>query len=62
VIARTGEIGVRERDATMRLISQNIPWRRLAVQPEEESRLRIHVSVSPAIQNDSSDIVFRMES
>src|SRR5215212_8776147 len=62
MIARTSEIGIRKRNPTMRLIAQNIPRCRLAIDAEEEPRLRIHVRMSPAIENDSRDVPARIES
>ena len=45
----------------MRVIPQYIPRRRLAVHTKEKPRLRIHVSVSPAIEDDSRDVPARIE-
>src|SRR5947207_12123061 len=62
MIARAGEIRIRKSDPTVRTIPQNIPRRRLAVHAEKESRLRIHVRVSPAIEDDPGDVSPRIES
>jgi hypothetical protein len=62
MIARTRKIRIRKSNPTVRLIPQNIPRRRLSIRAEEESRLRIHVRVSPAIENYSRDISARIES
>jgi hypothetical protein len=62
MIAGTGKIRIRESNPTMRMIAQNIPRRRLAVGAEEKPRLRIHVRMAPAIQNDSRDVPARIES
>src|SRR5256714_9956969 len=62
MIARPREIRIRKGDPAMRLIPQHIPWRQLTVRAEEKSRLRIHVRVSPAIENDSRDVPARIES
>ena len=61
MIAGSGEIRIRERNPTVRLIPQHIPRRRLAVDAEEKARLRINVRVSPPIQNDSRDVSARIE-
>ena len=62
MIARARKICIGESDPTVRMIAQDIARRRLAVDAEEESRLRIHVRVSPAIENDSGDIPAWIES
>src|SRR5437016_2487178 len=61
MIARAREIRIRKGNPPVRLIPQNIPRRRLAINAEKESRLRIHVGVSPAIENDSRDVPPRIE-
>jgi len=61
MIARTREVGGRKSNPPVRLVSQDIPRRRLTVQAEEESRLRIHVRVAPAVENDSRDVSPRIE-
>src|SRR5438034_976685 len=61
MIAGAGEIRIRKRDPTVRTIAQNIPWRRLSVDAEEKSRLRIHVRVAPAVENDSRNVTSRIE-
>ena len=58
----TGQIGIRKRDAPVRILADDIAWGRFSIAAEKESGLRAEISVSPAIQNDSSDIVFGMES
>src|SRR6266481_2193243 len=62
MIRRARKIGIRKRDPTMRLIPEHIPRRRLAIRAEKESRLRIHVRVSPPIENNSRDVSARIES
>ena len=62
VIAGPGEIRIRKRNPTVGLVPEDIPRRRLAVQPEEEARLRIHVRMAPAIEDDSRDVSARVES
>src|SRR5450759_3956196 len=52
VIRCAGEIGIRKSNATVRSIAQDVARRRLAVDAEEEPRLRIHIGVTPAIEND----------
>ena len=61
VIPRAGEIRIRKRNPPVRLTAQHIPRRRLAVDAEEEARLRIHVRVAPPIQNDPRDVSARIE-
>src|SRR6185503_217963 len=56
MIARASEVGIRKRNPPVRLPAQNIPRRRLAVGAEEKTRLRIHVRVSPTIENDSGNV------
>src|SRR5450756_3156292 len=51
VIRCAGEIGIRKSNATVRSIAQDVARRWLTVEPEEEPRLRIHVGVTPAIEN-----------
>ena len=62
MIAGSREIRVSERNPPVRLIAQHIPRRRLAVQAEEKPRLRIHIRVAPAIENDPGDVPPRIES
>ena len=61
MIAGTGEIRIRESDSTMRAVAENIAQRGLAVDAKKESRLRIHIRVAPAVQNDPGDIPTRIE-
>src|SRR5947207_3294405 len=62
VIARTRKIRIRKRNPPMRRTTQHIPRRRLTIHSKEKSRLRIHVGVSPAIEDDSRDVPPRIES
>jgi hypothetical protein len=62
VIAGASEIRVRKSYPSVRTPAQHIPRRRLAVRAEEKSRLRIHVRVSPAVEDDSGDVTSRIES
>jgi hypothetical protein len=55
VIARPCKIRIRESYSTVWTIAQDVPRRRLAIDAEEEPRLRIHVRVPPAIENDPRD-------
>src|SRR6266852_2753613 len=61
MIRRTRKIGIRKRDSSVRTPAQDVPRRRLAVDAEKEPRLRIHVRVAPAIENDSRDVPARIE-
>jgi len=49
MIAGPRKIRIRKRDPTVRVIPQDVPRRRLAIDAEEKPRLRIHVRVTPAI-------------
>src|SRR5712691_9748691 len=62
MIRRARKIGIRKRNPSMRTPAQDVPRRRLAVRAKKESRLRIHVRVAPAIENDSRDVSARIES
>src|SRR6266550_9211031 len=62
MIAGPGEIGIRKRDPPVRTIPQDVPRRRLAVDPEEKPGLRIHVRVTPTIENDAGDVPAWIES
>jgi len=62
VIRRSGKIGIRERDSTVWSIAQDIPRRRLAVEPKEKAGLRIDVGVPPPVQDDPGDATSRIES
>ena len=55
------KIGISESDPTVRAVAQDVPRRRLAVKAEKESGLRIHVRVTPAIENDSGNVSARIE-
>src|SRR3954467_1581072 len=61
MIARTRKIRIRKRNPPVRLIPQHVPRRRLTIHAKEKSRLRIHVSVTPTIENDSRDVFPRIE-
>ena len=61
MIRSAGEIGVRESNSTVRTIAQDVARRGFAVDAEKESRLRIHVRVTPAIENDPGDVPSRIE-
>lgn len=62
MIRRARKIRIGKRNTPMWLIPRNIPRCRFAVDAEEESRLRIHVGVSPTIEDDSGDVTARIES
>ena len=62
MVAGPGKVGIRKRDPTVRSIPQDIPRRRLATRAKEKPRLRIHVRVTPAIENDPGDVPARIES
>jgi hypothetical protein len=61
MITGTGEIGIRKSDPTMRTVTKDVTRRWLPIEAKEESRLRIHVGVPPAIENDSGDVSARIE-
>src|SRR5260370_35927619 len=61
MIAGPSKIRVRKRDPTVRMIPQDVPRRRHAIGAEEKPRLRIHVRVTPAIENDAGDVTARIE-
>src|SRR6266436_1050326 len=61
MIAGPSEVRIRKRDPPVRTIPQDVPRRRLAIDAEKESRLRIHVRVAPAIENDAGDVPARIE-
>src|ERR1043165_9922765 len=61
MIHRPGQISVRECDAAMRSVAQHVARGRSAVHPKEESRLRIHVCMSPGVENEAGDIAPRIE-
>src|SRR5712692_3272913 len=61
MIRRTRKIGIRKRDSSVRTPAQDVPRRRLAVDAEKEPWLRVHVGVSPPIENDSGDVSPRIE-
>src|SRR3954469_3522400 len=56
MIHRAGKIGIRESNAPKWSAPQHFSWRRLSIFTKKEARLRIHVGVAPAIQNDSGDV------
>ena len=61
MIARPGKISIRKSNPAM-WIPQDIPWRWVAIDAKNESRLRIHVRVTPPIENDPRDVPARIES
>src|SRR6516225_10159370 len=61
VIHRTRQIRICERDPPKRRLSQHLARRRLAVLPEEKSRLWTQVRMPPAVQYDSRNILPRVE-
>src|SRR6266566_3865322 len=62
MIAGPGEIRIRKRNPPVRTIPQDVPRRRLVIDPEKKPRLRIDVGVTPAIENDAGDVPARIES
>ena len=56
MIRGAGEIGVGERNASVRTIAQDIAGRGISVQAEEEAGLWIDVGVPPAIQDYTGDV------
>jgi hypothetical protein len=61
MITGAGKIRISKSDPTVRRTSKDVPRRRVAINAEEKSWLRIHVGVTPAIQNDSGDVPARIE-
>ena len=61
MVASPREIRIGKRNPSVRPAAQNIPRRRFAINAKEKSRLRIHVRVSPPIQNDPRDVPARIE-
>ena len=62
MIHRPSEIGVREGDATEWRTAQCFARRGLSFFAEEKAGLRIAVRMSPAIENNSSDVSLCVES
>ena len=62
MIAGPCKIRIRKRDPPVWTIPQDVPRRRHAVGAEEKPRLRIHVRMTPAIENDAGDVAARIES
>src|SRR3954464_6582217 len=62
MIAGPRKVGVRKCDPAVRMTPQNVPWRRPAARAKEEARLRIHVCVTPAVEDDPRNIPARIES
>src|SRR5687768_5219347 len=61
VIHCAGKIGVRKSDSTVGAVAQDVARRGLAVDAEEEAGLRIHVRVTPAVEDDPGDVSTRIE-
>src|SRR5437899_8859690 len=61
MIHRTREIGIRERNAPMRVVAQDVARGGPAVRPKEKAGLRIHVRMAPAVQDYSGDVAPRVE-
>jgi hypothetical protein len=61
VIHCAGKIGIRKRDSTVRSVAQYVTRRGIAVDAEKESRLWIHIRVTPPIQNNCGDVSTRIE-
>ena len=62
MIHNAGEIRIGKGDAVMRVIAQEISRRRLSAIAEEKTRLRAQVRVSPSVQDDAGDVIFRVKS
>src|SRR5712671_408933 len=56
MIHRSGQIGVRKRDAPMRRIAQDVARGGLAARAEEKAGLGIHVGMSPPVEDDPGDV------
>src|SRR5258708_19596819 len=55
------EVGIRESDAPMRPIAQDLAGAGAPVRTEEKSRLRTQVRMPPAIQDEAGDIALWIE-
>ena len=62
MVHRSGQIRISESDSSKRRGSQHFTRRRLSVLPKEKARLRIEISVAPAIQYNSRDVALRIKS
>ena len=56
MVHNSGEICIRKSNSSKRRGAKDFSRRRLAIFAEEEARLWIQISMSPAIQNDSGDV------
>src|SRR5581483_8804032 len=61
MIHRPRKIRIRKGNPPEWRAPQNLPWRRLAVRPEEESGLRTQIGVPPAIEDDRGNITARIK-
>src|SRR4030095_8957360 len=61
MVHRAGKIGVRKCNATVRATTQDVTRGGLAVHAKEKPWLRIHVRVTPPIQDDPGNIAPRLE-
>src|SRR3954468_162143 len=61
MIGRACQVGVRESNSPVWPVTENVPGRRFAINAEEETRLGIYIGVSPAVENDSGNVAFRIE-
>ena len=61
VIHHAGEVCIGKGDSSEGHFTKNVSRGRLAVFAEEESGLRIHVGMAPTVQNNSGNVVPRVE-
>ncbi len=61
VIGRPGKVSVGKGNSAKRSRAEYLPRRRLSIFAEKESWLRADIRMSPAVQNDSCDILLRIE-
>src|SRR5438270_12196079 len=57
----SGQIRIGECDAPVRVLAQYVAGSGFTVFAEEEARLRAHVGVAPAVQNDAGDVAISVK-
>jgi hypothetical protein len=61
VTGASGEIRVSKCDSSVRRISQNVAWRGFSIFTEKKSWLRARVSMSPTVENNTSQVALGIE-
>ena len=61
MIGRAREIGIRKSNSSKWGCAQNRARRRIPIFPEEKSRLRAHISMSPPVKDNAGDVTRRIE-